>query len=67
MSKPLGMTYHEYYGELPTALLRLYRKYNASPMDHDILMEACGGDWDLILAMVENHSRNGYLQLPLYL
>lgn len=67
MSKPLGMTYHEYYGDLPTALLRLYRKYNASPMDHQTLLAACGEDWDLILQMVETHSTKGYLALPLYL
>lgn len=67
MSKPLGMTFHESYGNLPTALLRRYRQVNASPADHDQLMAACHGDWDLILALVENHSTQGYLALPLYL
>jgi hypothetical protein len=61
------MTFHESYGDLPTALLRRYRKVNASPMDHDILMDATGGDWDLILQLVEIHSTKGYLDLPLYL
>jgi hypothetical protein len=61
------MTYHEAYGNLPTALLRRYRKVNASPADHDQLLAACGEDWDLILQLVEIHSTKGYLALPLYL
>ena len=65
--KPLGMTFHESYGSLPTHLLSLYRRLNASPADHDQLMAACHGDWDLILAMVQNYSTQGFLALPTYL
>lgn len=63
----MAMTFHESYGELPTALLKAYRRYNASPADHDALVGACGENWDLILTMVLNHSETGILRLPIYL
>lgn len=67
MSKPLGMTYHDDFGHLPTALLRRYRKVKATPAEHNLLMALYGEDWDLILATVENYSTTGLLRLPLYL
>lgn len=61
------MTFHESYGSLPTHLLTLYRKYNASPADHDRLLSVTDGDWNMVLELVELHSSNGYLALPHYL
>jgi hypothetical protein len=71
MTKPLGMTFHESYGTLPTHLLSLYRRLNASPADHDQLLNVAatpdGTDWNLILELVNLHSSQGYLALPFYL
>lgn len=63
----MSMTFHESYGELPTALLKAYRRFNASPADHDLLVAACGEDWPLILKLVLDHSETGILRLPIYL
>ena len=63
----MSMTFQEEYGELPTALLKAYKRFNASPADHNRLVEACGEDWSLILDLVLNHSETGILRLPIYL
>ena len=67
MGKPMGMTFHESYGDVPTPLLRLYKRYNVSPADHDRMMLVTGGDWNTILELVTTHSSGGYLALPFYL
>lgn len=68
------MTFHEYYGDLPTALLRLYRRANVSQSDHDMILLAFGksyGDsdipWPEVVEFVKGHVIDGRLQLPLYL
>ena len=68
----MSMTFHESYGELPTMVLRAYRKFNASPADHDTLMRVCrtadgGTDWQLLYDLLTTHSSQGYLALPIYL
>lgn len=61
----MSMTFHESYGELPTALLKAYKRYNASPADHDRLLAAFGPDnWSDIFDTVLDYSEKGYLDLP---
>jgi hypothetical protein len=74
MTKPIGMTYHESYGTLPTNLLRMYRRYNVSPADHDRILMAFGWSWDStnivwqsVLDFVLAHTDNGQFNLPMYL
>lgn len=38
------MTFHEFYGEVSTAQLRAYKKYNVSQSDHDTLVYLLGED-----------------------
>lgn len=40
------MTYHDSYGTISTEQLRLYRKYNVSTSDHDMLVEVYGSGED---------------------
>lgn len=71
------MTFHESYGTLPTNLLRLYRRHNVSPSDHDLILMACGSsysmaaqgsvDWQFVLDFVLAHVEDGIFRLPLYL
>jgi hypothetical protein len=74
MTKPLSMTFHESYGPLPTSLLRLYRRHNVSPADHDRILNAIGKswsdddiDWSFVLDFVLGHVENGSFRLPIYL
>jgi hypothetical protein len=74
MTKPIGMTYHESYGAVPTNLLRMYKRYNVSPSDHDQILMAFNKTWDStdipwqnVLDFVLAHTDNGMFRLPLYL
>lgn len=71
--KPMSMTFHESYGELPTNLLRLYRRHNVSPADHDQILNRLGYsygdssiDWSKVLDLVLAHTDGGTFRLPLY-
>ena len=57
------MTFHEYYGELPTYLLRAVRKYNVSPSDYDALMEAYTRDYNAMHDAIVRYSPNGSFQV----
>lgn len=48
MKKPMSedMTFHEAYGELPTALFRTVRRFNVSPADWYGLEYRFGTDWE---------------------
>ena len=39
---PVGYTFHESYGSLPTKTMRLIRKYNVSPADFDLMTDLLG-------------------------
>ncbi len=73
-----SMTFHENYGSLPTALLKVYKRFNVSTSDHDLILLACGTswsmanggsptDWSTVLEFVLAHIENGSFRLPLYL
>lgn len=70
----MSMTFHESFGELPTKLLRAYKRYNVSPSDHTRMLAAFNKTndsidvpWPAMLELVNTHSAAGYLRLPLYL
>lgn len=74
MTKPLSMTFHESYGDVPKRLLTLYRRFNVSPSDHDAILRNFGceyGDpsipWQSVLEFVLANVDNGYFQLPIYM
>jgi len=74
MTKPMSMTFHESYGELPTNLLRLYRRHNVSPADHDRILANFGKSyqdsdipWHAVLEFVLANIEKGYFQLPIYM
>lgn len=74
MTKPLSMTYHESYGPLPTHLLRLYRRHNVSPADHDRILANFGKSyqdddipWPLVLDFVLANVEDGSFRLPIYM
>lgn len=74
MNKLLSMTFHESYGELPTSILRLYRRHNVSPADHDRILLTFGksyGDsdipWSDVLDFVLANVENGSFRLPIYM
>lgn len=69
-----SMTFHESYGNLPTGLLRTYRRCNVSPADHDTILAAFGCvwsdtdiPWDAVTEFVAAHTSTGTLALPRYL
>ena len=54
------MTFHEYYGELPTYLLRKVKKNNVSPADYWQLQDAYGEDnYNTIHDMIVRYSDDG--------
>lgn len=71
----MSMTFHESYGSLPTTLLRLYRKHNVSPADHDQILMAFGKSWndtdipwEAVTEFVKSQIRpDGVLRLPYYM
>lgn len=60
------MTYHESYGELPKTTLQLYRRFNVSPADHDILLMRFGQVpvWERVNQFVLSHSVDGSFRYP---
>lgn len=62
------MTFHEYYGHLPTKTLRLIRKFNVSPADFDLMTDLLGFvsyrhgggiDWSVIDDHIVSNSETG--------
>lgn len=76
MKNLMSMTFHESYGNLPTRLLRTYRKANISPADHDQILTLWGARWSdtdipwtevetFVLASIDNDTNQ--FRMPRYL
>lgn len=60
-----SIIYTDAYGEITEAQHRLYRKFNVSPADHDMLLEVYGdgpGSRDAIMAAVRTYAKDGQYQ-----
>lgn len=69
-----AMTFHESYGHLPKSTLTLIRKHNVSPLDYDLILNACGHSWgdedipfSTVNELITIHSSSGILRLPTYM
>lgn len=51
--------FHESYGELTKEQYRIYKQYNVSPSDHDMLVAIYRNDPFLITRAVKAFSKNG--------
>lgn len=54
--------FNENFGWVTKKQLAAYRKFNVSPMDHDILADRYGDDSEAIIADIKRNSLNGYYQ-----
>lgn len=57
----MKIIYDEQYGDVSYAQRAAYRKFNVSPMDHDMLVDKFGEkSHAAITQYVEEHSTDGY-------
>ncbi len=61
----MKIIYDEQYGDVSFAQRSAYRKYNVSPVDHDMLVDKFGEDSHAaITKYVKEHSLDGYYCAP---
>jgi hypothetical protein len=58
--------FHESYGEVTRKQLAIYRKFNVSPADHDLLVEYFGDNTDALIDEVIACSTHGYYRPSFY-
>lgn len=58
------MTFHENYGELPASTLRLYKRDNVTPAEHDMMVEVGTMSFPEIEAYVKSHMVDGSFRMP---
>ena len=56
----MKMNYHEQYGDIPTPVLRIVRKFHVSPSEYDSLIYEYGEDWISIIQVIKDFSVGGY-------
>lgn len=60
------MVYNEWYGEITVAEQRAIKKFNVSPVDHQMLCDEFGeANHDTITQAIKSRSENGMYRLPL--
>lgn len=60
----MKLVYDEWYGEITVAERNAIKKFNVSPMDHEMLCDEFGKDnHDAITKAIKDRSSSGYYQM----